>query len=57
METRGYRWPNCSARAAIPSDERIDFEGELTGVHYIGHGMSTGAIYVHGDAGRHVGGR
>ena len=40
-----------------PSDGRIDFEGELTGVHYIGHGMSTGAIHVHGDAGRHVGGQ
>jgi formylmethanofuran dehydrogenase subunit C len=40
-----------------PSDGRIDFEGELAGVHDIGRGMSAGAIYVHGDAGRHVGGR
>jgi formylmethanofuran dehydrogenase subunit C len=40
-----------------PSDGRIDFEGELAGVHYIGHGMSEGAIHVHGDAGRHVGGQ
>jgi formylmethanofuran dehydrogenase subunit C len=38
-----------------PSDGRIDFEGELAGVHHIGHGMSAGAIHVHGDAGRHVG--
>ena len=38
-----------------PSDSRIDFEGELAGVHAIGHGMSAGAIHVHGDAGRHVG--
>ena len=57
METRGYRWPNCSPSGGDPSDGRIDFEGELTGVHYIGHGMSTGAIHVHGDAGRHVGGQ
>jgi formylmethanofuran dehydrogenase subunit C len=43
--------------AGDPSDGRINFEGELTGVHNIGHGMSAGAIHVHGDAGRHVGGQ
>jgi formylmethanofuran dehydrogenase subunit C len=40
-----------------PADGRIDFEGELAGVHSIGYGMSAGAILVHGDAGRHVGGQ
>ncbi len=39
-----------------PADGRIDFEGNLTGVHYIGYGMSTGEIHVHGNAGRHLGG-
>jgi formylmethanofuran dehydrogenase subunit C len=39
-----------------PSDGRIDLEGELAGVHYIGYGMNRGEIHVHGSAGRHVGG-
>jgi formylmethanofuran dehydrogenase subunit C len=39
-----------------PSDARIDFEGDLKGVHYIGYGMSEGEVHVHGNAGRHVGG-
>ena len=39
-----------------PADARIDFEGELVGVHYIGYGMKSGEIHVHGNAGRHVGG-
>ena len=39
-----------------PSDGRIDFEGDLSGVHFIGYGMTAGEIRVHGDAGRHVGG-
>ena len=39
-----------------PADGRIDFEGNLAGVHYIGYGMSTGEIHVHGNAGRHLGG-
>jgi formylmethanofuran dehydrogenase subunit C len=43
--------------AGDPSDERIDFEGAMAGVHCIGHGMGVGAIHVHGDAGRHVGGQ
>jgi formylmethanofuran dehydrogenase subunit C len=38
------------------SDGRIDVEGELSGVHMIGHGMNRGEIHVHGTAGRHVGG-
>jgi formylmethanofuran dehydrogenase subunit C len=42
--------------AGDPSDARIDFEGDLAGVHYIGYGMGDGEIHVHGNAGRHVGG-
>jgi formylmethanofuran dehydrogenase subunit C len=42
--------------AGDPSDARIDFEGDLTGVHHIGFGMTDGEIHVHGNAGRHVGG-
>jgi formylmethanofuran dehydrogenase subunit C len=38
------------------ADGRIDFEGDLAGVHYIGYGMSAGEIRVHGSAGRHLGG-
>src|SRR5262249_27609340 len=38
-----------------PTDGRMDFEGDLSGVHFIGQGMRWGAIQVHGDAGRHVG--
>ena len=39
-----------------PSDGHIDLEGELAGVHFIGYGMNSGQIHVHGSAGRHVGG-
>src|SRR4051812_50221153 len=39
-----------------PSDGRIDFEGDLAGVHFIGYGMGDGEIHVHGSAGRHLGG-
>jgi formylmethanofuran dehydrogenase subunit C len=39
-----------------PSDARIDFEGNVAGVHFIGYGMGDGEIHVHGNAGRHVGG-
>jgi formylmethanofuran dehydrogenase subunit C len=38
------------------ADGRVDFEGNLAGVHYIGYGMSKGEIHVHGNAGRHLGG-
>jgi formylmethanofuran dehydrogenase subunit C len=38
-----------------PSDGRIEFEGNLAGVHWIGAHMSEGEIHIHGDAGRHVG--
>jgi formylmethanofuran dehydrogenase subunit C len=37
------------------SDARIDFEGDLAGVHSIGYGMNAGEVRVHGSAGRHVG--
>ena len=39
-----------------PSDARIDFEGNCAGVHFIGYGMTSGEIHVHGNAGRHLGG-
>ena len=38
-----------------PADARIDIEGDCSGVHGIGAGMTEGEIRVHGDAGRHVG--
>ena len=38
-----------------PSDGRFDFEGDLSGVHWIGANMKSGAIHIHGDAGRHLG--
>jgi hypothetical protein len=34
---------------------RLQFEGDLSGVHWIGAKMSEGEIHVRGDAGRHVG--
>src|SRR5258707_81627 len=39
-----------------PSDGHVDLEGELAGVHWVGYGMKSGHIHVHGSAGRHVGG-
>ncbi len=33
----------------------LRFHGDLSGVHWIGHRMSTGRIEIHGPAGRHVG--
>ena len=38
-----------------PSDARMELEGELAGVHWIGAGMTDGVIQVSGNAGRHVG--
>ncbi len=38
-----------------PSDGRIEFEGNLAGVHWIGAHMSEGTIHVAGNAGRHLG--
>jgi formylmethanofuran dehydrogenase subunit C len=38
-----------------PSDEQMDWEGDLSGVHWIGAKMTRGLMRVHGNAGRHVG--
>ncbi len=38
-----------------PTDEVHDWEGDLTGVHWIGAKMTSGRLIVHGDVGRHVG--
>jgi formylmethanofuran dehydrogenase subunit C len=38
-----------------PGDLRFEFEGDLSGVHWIGAGMDEGWIHVEGNAGRHVG--
>jgi formylmethanofuran dehydrogenase subunit C len=43
------------AVAGDASDKRFDFEGDLSGVHWIGAHMRSGTIFVHGPAGRHVG--
>lgn len=37
------------------SDKRFDYEGNLSGVHWIGAQMQSGQIHVHGPAGRHIG--
>ena len=37
------------------ADKQIDFEGDLSGVHWIGAHMRSGQVYVHGPAGRHIG--
>ena len=37
------------------SDGQLNWEGELSGVHWIGAKMSDGVIRVSGNAGRHVG--
>jgi formylmethanofuran dehydrogenase subunit C len=37
------------------SDLQMDFHGDLTGVHWIGAHMTSGAVRIHGPAGRHVG--
>ena len=41
--------------AGDPGDKQIDFEGELSGVHWIAAHMTSGRVTVHGSAGRHVG--
>jgi len=37
------------------SDAEMHWDGDLTGVHWIGAGMSEGVMRISGDAGRHVG--
>ena len=38
-----------------PSDKRIDWDGNLAGVHWIGAQMASGQVHIHGPVGRHVG--
>jgi formylmethanofuran dehydrogenase subunit C len=37
------------------SDKRLDWEGNLSGVHWIGAHMRSGQIHIHGPGGRHIG--
>jgi formylmethanofuran dehydrogenase subunit C len=37
------------------TDQHFDFEGNLSGVHWIGAHMATGSIHIHGSGGRHIG--
>lgn len=37
------------------SDKQLHFEGDLSGVHWLGAHMASGHVTVHGHAGRHVG--
>jgi formylmethanofuran dehydrogenase subunit C len=43
--------------SGTPDDACMRWEGELSGVHWIGAGMSQGSIWIDGSAGRHVGSR
>ena len=38
-----------------PSDERMEWQGDLSGVHWIGAKMKSGQVLIQGNAGRHVG--
>jgi formylmethanofuran dehydrogenase subunit C len=38
-----------------PSDGRMEWEGELSGVHWIGARLDGGEVLIRGNAGRHVG--
>ena len=37
------------------SDGQVHWQGDLSGVHWIGAKMSSGTVHVEGNAGRHVG--
>ncbi|MBL8828076.1 MAG: formylmethanofuran dehydrogenase subunit C [Planctomycetaceae bacterium] len=37
------------------NDRRIDLFGDLSGVHWLGAGMASGEMHVHGSVGRHAG--
>jgi formylmethanofuran dehydrogenase subunit C len=37
------------------ADRRFDFEGNLSGVHWVGAHMQSGQIHIHGPVGRHLG--
>ena len=43
--------------AGDAADARIEWEGDLSRVHWIGAGMKEGTMRIHGSAGRHVGSR
>jgi len=38
-----------------PADGRMDWEGDLSGVHWVGAGMSAGWLHIAGSVGRHLG--
>jgi formylmethanofuran dehydrogenase subunit C len=38
-----------------PSDAKIQFEGDLEGVHWMGAQMTEGEVQIRGNAGRHIG--
>lgn len=38
-----------------PGDEHWTWEGDLSGVHWLGTGMSSGSMVIQGDVGRHLG--
>jgi formylmethanofuran dehydrogenase subunit C len=41
--------------AGDAGDKQFNFEGDLSGVHWIGAQMRSGKIHIYGPAGRHVG--
>jgi formylmethanofuran dehydrogenase subunit C len=41
--------------SGAPDDRRFDFEGDMSGVHWIGAHMRSGSIFIHGPGGRHLG--
>ncbi len=43
------------ALSGSADDGQLVFEGNLSGVHWIGAGMDSGVIRIEGDAGRHLG--
>ncbi len=53
---RKVRLADLFTLSGDPSDGRLDYEGDLNGVHFIGYGMTGGEIRVMGNAGRHLGG-
>jgi formylmethanofuran dehydrogenase subunit C len=38
-----------------PSDQQLDWHGDLSGVHWIGARMVSGSVRIHGSVGRHMG--
>jgi formylmethanofuran dehydrogenase subunit C len=52
---RKVRLAELFSVAGDAGDKRFDFEGNLSGVHWIGAHMRSGRIHIHGPAGRHIG--